>query len=152
MVAEHVNILKFNQLHPSKGWTVGDFLGGPVVKTPCFQQMWVRFVVGELRSSMPCGAAKKIFKQGKFYGMVLNSGCQPPRLFYNSVQDMYVHWNAWVKLDREVCNVFRAAELQNKIWGWPKSLGFPIRCHGKVHMNFLANPVGKLASLFQQLC
>ena len=39
----------------------GNFSGGPVVKTLCFQcrAVWVQTLVGELRSHMPCGMAKK---------------------------------------------------------------------------------------------
>ena len=38
-----------------------DLLSGPVVKTPCFHcgEVWVPSVVGELRSHMPGGAARK---------------------------------------------------------------------------------------------
>ena len=37
---------------------IGDFPGGPVVKTP-LQRVQVQSLIGELRSCMLCGVAKK---------------------------------------------------------------------------------------------
>ena len=45
---------------------LGDFPGSPVVKTPRFHcRVRVHSLVGELRSRMPCGTAKKKKKKVK---------------------------------------------------------------------------------------
>ena len=44
-----------------------DFPGSPVIKTPCFQEAWVRFQGGELRSHMPHGIVKIIKQNGQIF-------------------------------------------------------------------------------------